>query len=187
MAKSWIPEKEDLKLMVERFKINQKSISGLSWRSGRSIGNPALSTLQSDKKYFRGNFTCSDGKIRQLLAHRLVHFLNTGKWALGVVDHVDGNGLNNSKDNLREVSMSGNLLNQRSKCYRFREDLIEGWEVTVQYRGIIYRSVCGSEENAKREVKRLKASIAPEMCGSFSWGEMHEISNRINTQECLEQ
>ena len=182
MTKAWIPEDQDLRLISERFMISPESVSGLAWKVGRSTGKPALATLQSDGRYFRGNFTSSDGKVRQLLAHRVVHFLSTGEWSKGVIDHIDGNSLNNAETNLRDVSASGNLLNQNSRCYRFRTDLASGWEVSVQYRGVRYRSVCSSEEDAKREVKRLKSKIAPEMGDNFSWGGEVETDDRVDTE-----
>lgn len=43
--------------------------------------------------------------------HRLAWFYMTGRWP-EQIDHIDGNGLNNKWENLREVSLSENLKNK---------------------------------------------------------------------------
>lgn len=52
--------------------------------------------------------------------HRMVMGSPPNSWQ--VADHIDGNGLNNSKSNLRFVSRSGNAINQR----RNRDDDLAG-------------------------------------------------------------
>jgi hypothetical protein len=49
------------------------------------------------------------------LAHRVVWALYHGAWALGTIDHIDGNRQNNTPSNLRDVSHSQNLRNQRKR------------------------------------------------------------------------
>jgi hypothetical protein len=46
-------------------------------------------------------------------AHRIIWLLQTGSWPSKHIDHIDGDGLNNSWSNLREVTASQNLMNQR--------------------------------------------------------------------------
>ena len=50
---------------------------------------------------------------KRYLAHRLAWLLTHGKWPDGVIDHLDGNPLNNRISNLRDVSNSVNGQNQR--------------------------------------------------------------------------
>jgi hypothetical protein len=47
------------------------------------------------------------------LAHRLAWFYMTGEWPKHEVDHRDGVGSNNRWDNLRHVTRSENMQNQR--------------------------------------------------------------------------
>ena len=49
----------------------------------------------------------------EFLAHRLAWLYMTGEWPENLIDHIDGNPFNNSWENLRDVSPSANLENQR--------------------------------------------------------------------------
>lgn len=45
-------------------------------------------------------------------AHRLAWVFISGEWPEGLIDHKDGNGLNNAKENLRVVTDAENARNQ---------------------------------------------------------------------------
>lgn len=45
------------------------------------------------------------------IEHRLIWFMQTGKWPVGDIDHIDHNESNNAWNNLREVSHAENTLN----------------------------------------------------------------------------
>lgn len=52
-----------------------------------------------------------DGGI--YFAHRIAWLYMTGKWPANVIDHIDGDPLNNTFRNLRDVTQFGNMQNQR--------------------------------------------------------------------------
>lgn len=50
---------------------------------------------------------------REYPSHRLAWMYVTGAWPLGCIDHINGNRTDNRIQNLRDVSTSENLQNQR--------------------------------------------------------------------------
>lgn len=109
------------------------------------------------------------GGSRQLLAHRVVYFLDTGEWPLGVIDHIDGDTLNNDPPNLRDVSYSENGLNQDSRGYRFRSDTILPWEVQVQFEGVRHYARFATEKEAAGAARRIKSELGAGLEGEFKW------------------
>jgi hypothetical protein len=85
----------------------------LRWKvkRGRKVraGDPAGSKIRNKKNiYCRVRF---NGKAYFL--HRLIWLITYGEFPSGQIDHIDGDGLNNSLENMRDVSSSENMRNQR--------------------------------------------------------------------------
>lgn len=74
-------------------------------RSNRIKVGGEVGNIFNDGKYRQ----CSvDGK--KYLVHRVIWLLHSGMFPL-VIDHIDGDGLNNRLGNLREVTLQGNAGN----------------------------------------------------------------------------
>ena len=97
--------------MIETLiRVDASSPTGLSWtvspRADINVGSPAFTSV-GKSGYYHGY--CS-GKYYQ--AHRVVFYLTHGYWPK-VVDHVDGNRLNNAPANLRGTTQVENMHNQQ--------------------------------------------------------------------------
>jgi HNH endonuclease len=64
-----------------------------------------------NKKYRMVRVLCKNGYKGFILAHVISFALHNGKWPNTIVDHKDGDGLNNAPSNLREASFSQNTCN----------------------------------------------------------------------------
>jgi len=73
------------------------------------------------------------------------------------VDHVDGNGLNNTRTNLREVTHAQNIQNQRVQK-----------RSKSGYRGVTYFPNCGEWERKKPWRARIKVDGYDRTIGYFS-------------------
>jgi hypothetical protein len=90
---------------------------------GDNIGN-AVAARRWNKMYAgQEAFICLSnsgyrkGNIfgRPYLAHRIAWLLCMGDWPSGVIDHIDGNKLNNTLRNLRDASYSENGCNGKMR------------------------------------------------------------------------
>ena len=71
----------------------------------------------ASNQYISSAFQCGDGKRRELYLHNLVMGtdLFPGKGAKQSIDHINRNGLDNRKENLRLLSQSQQNMNQTKK------------------------------------------------------------------------
>jgi len=92
---SYDKQSGNLTWLVSRGKAARGSIAGVNW------------TTQG--KWYR--VITIDG--RQYFAHRIAWLLHTGQWPKHNIDHIDGSGLNNCIENLRDVPQGENCKNKR--------------------------------------------------------------------------
>lgn len=105
-------------------------------------------------------------------AHRLVWLWFNGKWPEGVIDHIDGNPLNNCIENLREATKSQNAANSGAtraksgaKGIRWYEPL-KKWHARMVKDG---REVHVGYFEDFEEAKQAHARKAKELFGDFAW------------------
>ena len=93
---------EDIKFIID--KDDYSKISERAWHF--ASGN-----------YISSAYLCGDGKKRELYLHNLIMGMDlfTGKGTKESVDHINRNGLDNRKENLRIISQSEQNMNQSKK------------------------------------------------------------------------
>lgn len=96
---------------LEHFKVDDTSPSGIvRINTGSDNSKPSFGFIHNcqGRKYWRIKF-----KSRTVLLHRLIWILTNGDIPNGcVIDHIDGDGLNNKLENLRSVTTSINNKNK---------------------------------------------------------------------------
>ena len=104
----------DYKLAHALFDYDQNT-GKLTWRvqtsstqKGKEAGTILRHKVETYTSY-RGVSVLGD----RYKAHRIIWLMQTGEWPKGHIDHIDGNGLNNAWENLREASSSQNTMNQK--------------------------------------------------------------------------
>lgn len=125
-----------MQYVAEYLQLDDTSPSGLVWKVSPSrkcpAGIPAL-TAVSPQGYRVGRL-----KGKTLRAHRVIWYLHHGTEP-GVIDHIDGDRLNNSITNLRSVSTMHNAHNlTRAKGYTFNKRRGK-WQaqITVNYKHLV--------------------------------------------------
>lgn len=119
--------------------------TGVVSRSSRYVDSS--SGVVRDNGYFGFQISCS-GKVTMVLAHRIAYFLHTGQWP-EIIDHRDGDRLNNRIENLRAASHIVNSHNR--KMYKNN---------TTGYTGILRR---GDKWNCK-----IMVNYVPCFIGNYS-------------------
>lgn len=117
--------------------------------------------------YVRAN-TREHGKIKIVLMHRLIMSPGSGL----VIDHIDGNGLNNQRSNLRVCTHSENMRNSKGRSHsqtgvrNVRLNKKSGkYEVCVRVESIRHRkSGFASLEDASQYAISLRAKLHGEFC-----------------------
>ena len=103
----------------------------------------------------------------EYLAHRLAWLAYYGKWPDGELDHIDGNGLNNAINNLRDVTPTLNRRN--TKMYSHNSSGING----------VYWS-----KNDYRWVANISLNGRTHYLGSFKTIEEASMARKTAQKEC---
>lgn len=90
---SYCPESGELRFREHRYRN----------RVGSLVGSPQTGTHTSYLNVYHNG--------RHLLVHRICYYLGTGKEPAQLIDHINGNGLDNRLINLRDVSTKVNARN----------------------------------------------------------------------------
>ena len=78
-------------------------INSFKWHSHR---------MKNTNRYYAGHFFKINGKYKYYHMHK---FIMDSIGIDNIIDHIDGNGLNNQKSNLRICSFSDNIKNQKKR------------------------------------------------------------------------
>ena len=136
----------------------------LYWAKSPNSNAPVGSKVGSDcHGYLRFKF-----KGNNYSCHRAIYYLHTGKLP-EVVDHIDGNTLNNKIENLRAATKSDNKANSKPHkgrstkgAYRLKSGK---YMSVIQKEGVRkYLGVFDTEEEAAMEY----AKAAPHIHGEFA-------------------
>ncbi len=107
---------------------------------------------------------------RSYKAHRLAWFYHHGRWPSECIDHIDGNGFNNSIANLRECSHSQNMKN-----VKLRSDNRTGIKGVGLHQGkyrarimVDGKALSLGHYNTQSEAQSAYASAAEKLHGAFA-------------------
>lgn len=84
-----------------------RGISGKLWKTEREM------THVNSSGYLVVSITDSNGSKKWFKVHQIVYYMVSGVEPLSIVDHIDGNPLNNLFENLRLTTQSGNQRNAK--------------------------------------------------------------------------
>ena len=137
--------------------ISHESPSGLVWLVSPRLGVKA----GDDAFYLKGDGYYAGGlKGKKYYAHRVIFYLKTGLWPK-VVDHIDGNTMNNHPDNLRSSSFLENQHNRVAKGYRFHKR-DKKWEARIKVNGKqIFLGAFSNEHDAHEAYLTAKKKYHP--------------------------
>lgn len=151
---------------------------GLFWKVSRGPAKPgdeAGCVHVDERNLYR--MIMVDG--RKYMAHRIVWLLHHRRCPEQYIDHINGNGLDNRIENLRDVSVSVNMRNAKMYCtntsgvtgVHWRKDRGK-WQARVQAEGKFnHLGLFETIEEAEMAVKNFRA--------------LHNFTERHGEATCL--
>jgi len=137
-------------------------VSGLKWKVMKCAKHV------TNYVWHRSSAGLPRGKVRMILLHRYVLGLVKGD---PEVDHIDGNGLNNTKINLRCCSHAENVRNRRlnrnsSSGYKgvYKNGKSEKWRARITLNG--HRRGLGTFDSPE-DAHRAYVAAAKDLHGAF--------------------
>ena len=103
------------------------------WRFRGTVAGNLTKPTSSGLQYRQIGYT-RQGKLHHITAHIIAFVLHNGVFPEGLVDHIDGNGLNNRGDNLRDVNQRVNMCN--AKLYTNNVSGVKGVTPVKQFPGM---------------------------------------------------
>ena len=118
---------------------------------------------------------------KRILMHRMLLGLSFGEE--GIVDHIDGDGLNNRRDNLRIVTHTQNMRNKKigrnntsgivGVSFRPEHGVSGSWVALGMKDGVFKTRTFGCHRRGEKMAKKL----------AIEWRKSHEIENKITTRQ----
>lgn len=124
-------------------------------------------TVKNGRTYYAGREVKVGGKRKHIWMHREVITTTNGK----IVDHSDGNGLNNQKQNLRECTIAQNSRNARTRSNKsgykgvYLNTKVMRWHVQIT---VEKKRVCVGMFGTKEEAARAYNEAARKYHGEFA-------------------
>lgn len=165
---------------------DESSKSGLQWLETITTGNPPRPLAKagtevgsiSHNRYWEMGF---DNK--GFLVHRIVWALHNGEIPAGmVIDHIDGDGLNNRIENLRVVTQQSNMRN--AKMYSSNKTGFVGVARTskdggngkvYEYYTAIWKTIDGEQQRKDYSIEKLGESSAFLLAFTHRQGAMEDL------------
>lgn len=139
---------------------------GTQFNSGDEVGTNASTPMSATQ--YRSVFLFG----KQYKVHRIIWLMKTGVWPDGEIDHIDGDGLNNRFENLRDVTHSQNLMNaavRKDSTSGFKGVSYDGardrWYAYINVRG--KRKMLG-RHLTKQEAVAARAKAEQQLFGEFA-------------------
>ena len=131
------------------------------------------------KTYFSGNYYFENNILKRTRLHRYIKKLTDSKYSKFIVDHLDGNELNNKRDNLIITNSQGNSINITGKGVYLTEQF--KFASQIKYRDIINKFfIFNNKEDAIKFYLNCKKYL---INGRLQWETKEKLDKWIEDVE----